>query len=672
MEVSKRFSLYIFLLCFLLPLNSTPTESVSADVEVLLGKIKASLQGNSQNLLLSSWNSSVPLCQWRGLKWVFSNGSILLCTDLTSPQWTNLSLSRDPSLHLFSLQLPSANLSGSLPRELGEFSMLQSLYLNINFLSGTVPLELGYSSSLSDIDLGGNLLNGVLPPSIWNLCDNLISLRVHANSLSGSVPEPALRNSSCKNFQFLDFGGNKFSGNFPEFVTQFGGLKELDLGSNMFWGPIPEGLAQLNLEKLNLSHNNFSGVLPVFGGSKFGVEAFEGNNPGLCGAPLKSCSGSSGLSPGAIAGIVISLMTATVVLASLCIGYVQNKKKNSREESEDELEEEEDEESGGGGGGDQGRLILFQGGEHLTLEDVLNATGQVLEKTSYGTLYKAKLSDGVTITLRLLREGSCKDGSSCLPVVKQLGRIRHENLIPLRAFYQGKRGEKLLIYDHLPHRSLHDLLHETRAGKPVLNWARRHKIALGIARGLAYLHTGLETPITHGTVKSKNVLVDEFSVARLTEFGLDKLMIPTVADEMVAVAKNDGYKAPELQKMKKCSSRTDVYAFGILLLEILIGKKPGKTGRSGEFVDLPSMVKVAVLEETTLEVFDVEVLKGVRSPMEEGLFQALKLAMGCCAPVASVRPSMDEVVKQLEENRPRNRSTLYSPTETRSEIGTPF
>ncbi|XP_009371182.2 putative kinase-like protein TMKL1 [Pyrus x bretschneideri] len=672
MEVSKRFSLYIFLLCFLLPLNSTPTESVSADVELLLGKIKASLQGNSQNLLLSSWNSSVPLCQWRGLKWVFSNGSILLCTDLTSPQWTNLSLSRDPSLHLFSLQLPSANLSGSLPRELGEFSMLQSLYLNINFLSGTVPLELGYSSSLSDIDLGGNLLNGVLPPSIWNLCDNLISLRVHANSLSGSVPEPALRNSSCKNFQFLDFGGNKFSGNFPEFVTQFGGLKELDLGSNMFSGPIPEGLAQLNLEKLNLSHNNFSGVLPVFGGSKFGVEAFEGNNPGLCGAPLKSCSGSSGLSPGAIAGIVISLMTATVVLASLCIGYVQNKKKNSREESEDELEEEEDEESGGGGGGDQGRLILFQGGEHLTLEDVLNATGQVLEKTSYGTLYKAKLSDGVTITLRLLREGSCKDGSSCLPVVKQLGRIRHENLIPLRAFYQGKRGEKLLIYDHLPHRSLHDLLHETRAGKPVLNWARRHKIALGIARGLAYLHTGLETPITHGTVKSKNVLVDEFSVARLTEFGLDKLMIPTVADEMVAVAKNDGYKAPELQKMKKCSSRTDVYAFGILLLEILIGKKPGKTGRSGEFVDLPSMVKVAVLEETTLEVFDVEVLKGVRSPMEEGLFQALKLAMGCCAPVASVRPSMDEVVKQLEENRPRNRSTLYSPTETRSEIGTPF
>ena len=195
---------------------------------------------------------------------------------------------------------------------------------------------------------------------------------------------------------------------------------------------------------------------------------------------------------------------------------------------------------------------------------------------------------------------------------------------------------------------------------------------MGIARGLAYLHTGLEIPITHGNVRSKNVLVDDFFVARLTEFGLDKLMIPAVADEMVALAKTDGFKAPELQRMKKCNSRTDVYAFGILLLEILIGKKPGKNGRGNDALDLPSMVKVAVLEETTMEVFDVEVLKGIRSPMEDGLVQALKLAMGCCAPVDSVRPTMDEVVKQLEENRPRNRSALYSPTETRSEVDTPY
>lgn len=287
---------------------------------------------------------------------------------------------------------------------------------------------------------------------------------MHGNSLSGALPQPALPNASCNNLGFLDLGQNKFTGDFPEFITGFVGLKLLDLSSNMFYGQIPQSLSGLKLEKLNLSYNNFSGVLPNFGEMRFGAEVFEGNNVGLCGPPLSSCGASSGLSSGAIAGMVIGLMTGVVVLASLFIGYVQGKrKKNTDEEDEEGFEEGEDEETGGGGGGGggggEGKLILFQGGEHLTLEDVLNATGQVMEKTSYGTIYKAKLGDGGTIALRLLREGSCKDGSLCLPVIKQLGRVRHENLIPLRAFYQGKRGEKLLIYDYLPNRSLHDLLH---------------------------------------------------------------------------------------------------------------------------------------------------------------------------------------------------------------------
>ncbi|KAG5406160.1 hypothetical protein IGI04_012279 [Brassica rapa subsp. trilocularis] len=584
--------------------------STSSDVKLLVGKIKPSLQGTSESLLLSSWNSSVPVCQWRGVKWVFSDGSPLQCTALSSPptQWTNLSLYNDSSLHLLSLQLPSANLTGSLPGELGEFSMLRSLFLNINALSGPLPLELGYASSLSDIDLSGNALTGAFPPSIWNLCENLVSLKLHGNSFSGALPEPALPNSTCGSLRVLDLGGNKLSGEFPEYVTKFKALKMLDLSSNVFQGSVPDGLGLLQLETLDLSHNNFSGMLPsFFGESKFGAESFQGNSPSLCGFPLKPCLGSSRLSPGAVAGLVIGLMSGAVVVASLLIGYLQNKKRKSSIESEDDLEEgdEEDEIDGSGGQG-EGKLVVFQGGENLTLEEVLNATGQVMEKTNYGTVYKAKLSDGGNIALRLLREGTCKDRSSCLPVIKQ-----------------------------------------------------RHKIALGIARGLAYLHTGQEAPIIHGNIRSKNVLVDDFFFARLTEFGLDKIMVQAVADEIVSQAKSDGYKAPELHKMKKCNPRSDVYAFGILLLEILMGKKPGKSGRNGgEYVDLPSLVKAAVLEETTMEVFDLEAMKGIRSPMEEGLVHALKLAMGCCAPVTTVRPSMEEVVKQLEENRPRNRSAL--------------
>ncbi|GFZ19685.1 transmembrane kinase-like 1 [Actinidia rufa] len=259
--------------------------------KIMIVQLKLNL-GKTKNLLLSSWNASVPLCQWRGLKWVFSNATLLLCTDLSSPQWTNLSLSKDPSFHL---------LSGTLPTELDELSSLQSLYLSINSLSRTVPLELRYNSSLSNVNLGDNLLNG------------------------------------------------------------FRILRLLDFANNVFSGSIPEGLGGLNLKKLNLSYNNFSGVLPNLGESKFGEDVFEGNNPGLCGSPLRGCRGSSGMSSGAIAGIIIGFLTRTVVLASLLIGYVQGKKKKNMEDDE-ELEEEGEEDENGSScsdGGD-GRLILLQ------------------------------------------------------------------------------------------------------------------------------------------------------------------------------------------------------------------------------------------------------------------------------------------------------------------------
>lgn len=281
----------------------------------------------------------------------------------------------------------------------------------------------------------------------------------------------------------------------------------------------------------------------------------------------------------------------------------------------------------------------------------------MVNKASYCTVYKAKLAEGGgSIELRLLREGCCKDAESCAPAVRRIGRARHDNLVPLRAFYQGRRGEKLLVYDYFPgNRTLHELLHghgeQSQGMRPALTWARRHKIALGVARALAYVHAGHGE--AHGSVRSSNVLVDEWFVARVAEYAVHRLLVAA------AVGKADGYRAPELQSRGRCSPRTDVYAFGILLLELLMGRKA-----SGE---LPAVVKAAVLEEVTMmEVFDAEVARGVRSPAEEGLLQALKLAMGCCAPVASARPTMAEVVRQLEEVRPRNSSrpsAIYSPAE---------
>eukprot|EP01018_Ginkgo_biloba_P039898 Gb_15482 [translate_table: standard] len=641
---------------------------LTTDANLLL-ESKVSLGGKSNdNLLLSTWNVSTPICQWRGVQWTYRNGSLLDCDGNTSLVRTNLTLYKDPSIFVYSIQLAAAGIVGTIPKDLAKLSSLQRLYLNSNMLTGPIPLELGNSLSLAFLSLSHNQLNGSIPPSIWNLCGHLVELELDQNALVNAVPEPALPNVTCPSLQKLALSNNHLEGSVPGFLANFSNLHDLELDNNSFSGTIPESFSHLNLSVLNLSKNNLSGSIPTFL-QNFSKDAFVGNSPSLCGPPLPTCAGesaqkgghSSRLSPGAVAGIVIGLMAAMVIVVSGLILFGTSHDRKMKGELRNEFDQEET---------GEGRLVLFEGGEHLTVEDVLNATGQVLGKTSYGTVYKAKLTQGGTIVLRLLREGSVQDEDLFLPAIKDLGRLRNENLVPLRAFYEGERGEKLLVYDYMPKGSLADLLHGS--GRQPLSWARRHKIALGSAKGLAHLHTGLEIPIIHGNLKSKNVLVDEFFVAHLTDYGLDRLMSPSAAAEMMSASSLEGYKAPELQKMKRANTKTDIYSFGIFLLEILTGQRPGKNASTSEIVDLPTIVKTAVLEERTMEIFDAEISKGMRSPADDGLVPALQLAMGCCAPSPYVRPDIKEVVRQLEEIKPNIISPFYTPTDIRSGRGTPF
>ncbi|CAO2169941.1 unnamed protein product [Urochloa humidicola] len=618
--------LVLVLLCSL-PLSST---SPSSDAELLLAKVKPALQGKqgNNNAQLATWNAtSTPLCLWRGLRWSLPDGRPLRCDAAA-----NLSLARDdPGLLLVSIRLPAAGLAGTLPPEMGAFSALASVYLGANQLSGAIPLELGNAPALAALDLSGNRLTGRLPASIWNLCDRATELRIHGNALSGPVPAPAGPNTTCDGLRVLDLGANRLSGPFPSFLAAFRGLRGLDL-----------------------SHNNFTGQVPEALSSRFPTDDFfQGSEK----PPPDHLVSSRG-----VAAMVIGAMAAAVVLASVAIGWAQGRwARRGRSIDEEEDDSEED--------GGQGQLEVFEGGEHLTLEEVLNATGQVVAKASYCTVYKAKLgTSGGSIELRLLREGCCKaDAAECAAVARRIGRARHHNLVPLRAFYHGRHGEKLLVYDHYPRaRALHDLLH---AEATILTtWARRHKVALGVARALAYLH-GAQGE-AHGNVRSSTVVVDDALVPRLAEHALHRLLLPKEAEAMLAAAKADGYKAPELHSMTRCSARTDVYAFGILLLELLVGRR-------NQSSDLPSVVKAAVLQETPLEeVLDAGLLKNATTAEEvQGLMQALKLAMGCCAPVPAARPTMPEVVRQLEDTRPtrspRPRSAIYSPAESRSDAATP-
>ena len=179
------------------------------------------------------------------------------------------------------------------------------------------------------------------------------------------------------------------------------------------------------------------------------------------------------------------------------------------------------------------------------------------------------------------------------------------------------------------------------AGRTPLNWEIRSGIALGTARGIEYLHSR-GSNVSHGNIKSSNILLTKNYDARVSDFGLAHLVGPSSTPNRVA-----GYRAPEVTDPRKVSQKADVYSFGVLLLELLTGKAPTHSILNEEGVDLPRWVQSIVREEWTSEVFDLELLR--YQNVEEEMVQLLQLAIDCTAQYPDKRPAMSEVTKRIEE-----------------------
>lgn len=174
-----------------------------------------------------------------------------------------------------------------------------------------------------------------------------------------------------------------------------------------------------------------------------------------------------------------------------------------------------------------------------------------------------------------------------------------------------------------------------------LNWETRCSIALGAARGIEYLHS--QGPnVSHGNVKSSNILLTKTYDARVADFGLAGLVGPSSTPNRVA-----GYRAPEVTDPRRVSQKADVYSFGVLILELLTGKPPTHSLLNEDGVDLPRWVQSTVREEWTSEVFDLELLK--YQSVHEEMVQLLQLGVDCAAPYPDSRPSMSEVTRRIEE-----------------------
>ncbi|CAK9221577.1 unnamed protein product [Sphagnum jensenii] len=625
---------------------------------------------------LRSWNESgFGACSghWAGIK--CAQGQVIAVTLPNKALAGSLATQVGELASLRKLNLHNNLLGGELPTSLVNLHSLRGLYLFRNNFSGVLPTGLGSSSPLLQaLDLSYNHFSGPIPDSV-SQAPKLLRLDLSNNRFNGTLPAATWGVES--QLQYLNVSSNLLSGSIPAILGNAStALTSLDLSHNNFSGSIPSSFSHLtsNLTSFNVSYNSLSGVVPSLP-HNFSSSAFIGN-PGLCGYNAEGHHKGHRLST--VTLICVALGSALAGVAVVCCILLLLCRKEriggaGKATAAEQQEQQRRREPALGEGAGLGKLVHFDGAFVFTAEDLLGATAVVLGKSSYGTVYKATLENGKHIAVKRLREGIVKPQREFESEVKTLGRIRHPNLLALRAYYWGPKDEKLLVFDFVEGGTLAAFLHGkkvSRGPEKALNWRTRVRIAAGTARGLLQLH--VVEHMIHGNLTASNILVDNVDSTasaaatassssssssvicpKISEYGISRLMTPAAVSNVIATAGSSGYHAPELTKSKKPTTKSDVYSFGILLLELLTGKAPADVSATEGALDLPDYVAGIVKENWTAEVFDVELLKGPNAPSEEELMTALQLAMRCVTNPPSDRPEMYEILRNLEDLSPQ-------------------
>lgn len=164
----------------------------------------------------------------------------------------------------------------------------------------------------------------------------------------------------------------------------------------------------------------------------------------------------------------------------------------------------------------------------------------------------------------------------------------------------------------------------------------------------------MEKPIVHGNLKSKNILLDADYRPYVSDFGLRLLLNPTAGQQMLEASGSEGYKAPELIKMKDASEESDIYSLGIIFMELLSGKKPiDENVTPDQDSYLPSAMRSAILDDRIVDLYHPDILLGLtndqRVVIEDSILRYFELAMACCSPTRLLRPNIKQIVDKLEE-----------------------
>ncbi|EOX96229.1 Serine-threonine/tyrosine-protein kinase [Theobroma cacao] len=666
--------LFLLFLLSLLPFSlASPTER-----ELLL-QIKASL--DPQNRFLSSWTPYTDPCSSGSFDGVACNEEGHVAN--ISLQGKGLSGQIPAALgglkSLTGLYLHFNALSGGIPKEIATLSQLSDLYLNVNDLSGEIPSQIGNMANLQVLQLCYNKLTGSIPTQLGSL-KKLNVLALQYNRLTGAIPASL---GDLEMLTRLDLSFNSLFGPVPVKLADAPMLKVLDIRNNTLSGNVPPVLKRLNSgfqyeNNLGLCGVGFSDLKDCADSGKIYRDRPEPFKPsGLNRTDIPesadlqpadcsktNCSRSSkSLTIGVISGMVGVVLVLTVAALFTFAWYRRRKQKigSAFDTSDGRLSTDQAKEvyrrsasplisleySNGWDPLDKGRSgngfsqEVFES-FMFNLEEVERATQcfsevNLLGKSNFSAIYKGFLRDGSVVVVKCIAKTSCKsDESEFLHGLKILTSLKHENLVRLRGFCCSKgRGECFLIYDFVHNGNLLQHLDVKPGSGKVLEWSTRVSIIYGIAKGIGYLHgsKGSKPALVHQNISAEKVLIDNRSNPLLSDSGLHKLRTDDIVFSTLKASAAMGYLAPEYTTTGRFTEKSDVYAFGMILFQILSGKRK-----------ITQLIRLGA-ESCKVEDFIDMNLEGKYSDSEATKLG--RIALLCTHESPSHRPSMDNVIQEL-------------------------
>ncbi|PSR98585.1 Legume lectin domain protein [Actinidia chinensis var. chinensis] len=260
-----------------------------------------------------------------------------------------------------------------------------------------------------------------------------------------------------------------------------------------------------------------------------------------------------------------------------------------------------------------------------------------------GKVYKAVLAKGAEVAVKVISHENSEGMREFLAEVSSLGRLKHRNLVGLRGWCKKEKGSLILVYDYMENGSLDKRVFDCD-GRKLLSWEERIRILKNVASGVLYLHEEWEVKVLHRDIKASNVLLDKEMSARLGDFGLARMHGHGQAASTTRVIGTVGYLAPEVVKTGRATTQTDMFSFGILILEVICGRRPIEGGKT-PLVDWGW----ELLGRGELgHALDEKLRKAQSGPNEEEVERVLHLGLLCAHPDPRARPTIRQVVKVLE------------------------